>query len=306
MNRRALVTGATGFVGRHLLKHLQQAGWLVKVIVRPDSDCSVLNRLSKPVDHYTHSGSVESMQAILTEARPDVVFHLASLFISEHQASDIERLIQSNLLFGTQLIEAVTQSGTMLLVNAGTSWQHYHSQGYHPVNLYAATKQAFEALLQYYIDVRGLRVITLKLYDTYGPDDPRSKLFNLLKQIVNEKQTLSMSPGEQLIDLVHVDDVARAFHIAAERLLSGQVNSHEDYAISSGQPIRLRDLVRCVERFIGQDLPVKWNDRPYRNREVMKPWVGVQLPGWSPDISLANGIAHVFHSVDASGPVTAA
>lgn len=77
--------------------------------------------------------------------------------------------------------------------------------------------------MQYYIEASGLRVITLKLFDTYGPDDPRPKLMNLIQRMAMDNQPLAMSPGEQQIDLVHVEDVVRAFMVASERLLAGEV-----------------------------------------------------------------------------------
>jgi nucleoside-diphosphate-sugar epimerase len=231
------------------------------------------------------------MFAIVASARPDIVFHLASLFLSEHTADQLESLITSNVLFGTQLVEAMMANGVPLLVNTGTSWEHYCNSAYSPVNLYAASKHAFESILQYYVEAKGLQAITLKLFDTYGPDDPRPKLFTLLRRIADEQKTLGMSPGEQMIDLMHVDDVVEAFVLSADRLLCSAVEGHERYAVSSGAPIRLRDLVELFGRVIGRPLPIEWGGRPYREREVMVPWnTGVSVPGWLPTVGLEEGI----------------
>lgn len=296
--RSAVVTGATGFVGRHLIKHLLGAGWRVLAIVRPTSNCSPLADLGENLSLCTHEGSIDSLIEQFQSIRPSIVFHLASLFLSEHQPKDVESLIQSNLLFGTQLVEAMTQAGVTYLVNTGTAWQHYQNQDYSPVNLYAATKQAFEALLEYYIEARGLRVITLKLHDTFGPDDPRPKLINLLRRVAAGRDELPMSRGEQLIDLVHVDDVVAAFEQAADRLSGGYVADHECYAVSSGCPISLRSLVGEIEKMLGRSLPVLWGSRPYREREVMVPWQGLPLPGWTTTVNLSSGIADALQTND--------
>ena len=292
--RTALVTGGTGFVGRHVVRHLLNAGWKVDSIVRPESDRSVLTVLDASVTLHEHAGSTESMLRILREVNPDVVFHLASLFLSEHQPKDIDQLIQSNLLFGAQLVEAMSQTSTTLMVNTGTSWQHYENRDYSPVNLYAATKKAYEDLLQYYVEARGLQVITLKLYDTYGPDDPRPKLVNLLRRVIAGNHPLTMSPGEQLIDLVHVDDVARAFLVATARLLSGAVANHERYAVSSGQALPLRQLIEKIQQICGRTFPIDWGGRPYRAREVMDLWQGLPLPGWQATTSLHSELAQIL------------
>jgi len=104
-----------------------------------------------------------------------------------------------------------------------------------------------------------------------------------------------MSPGDQLMDLVHVDDVVRAFIVAAERLLDGKVKKHDIYAVSSGAPLRLRDVVELYQQATGGQVLVVWGERPYRRREVMVPWSkGKRLPGWSPNIGLREGFRDLF------------
>jgi len=289
--RTALLTGGSGFIGSRLAIRLVRDGWNVHMVTTPRSNRDQLQDIAADVTFHVHDGSSAGMSGIVAGVRPLVVFHLASLFLSEHSAEQVEPLIRSNVLFGSQLVEAMTANGVRLLVNTGTSWEHYCSKPYSPVNLYAATKQAFESILQYYVEAKGLRTITLKLFDTYGPDDPRPKLFTLLRRIADEQKPLGMSPGEQMIDLVYIDDVVEAFVSSAERLLANAVEGHERYAVSSGTPLRLRDLVDLYGRVTGRYLPIEWGGRPYRDREVMVPWnSGTAVPGWQPKVGLEEGI----------------
>lgn len=294
--RRALVTGATGFVGSHLVGQLLADQWTVHVLARPESRLDPLSASLGRLVVHRFDGGIDGMADIVRQARPDVVFHLASRFVAEHQAADVPRLIESNLLLGCLLVEAMSLQEVRYLVNAGTSWQHYQGREFDPVNLYAATKQAFEALLGYYVAARDMRVITLKLFDTYGKDDPRPKLMGLLLNAARTNQPLGLTPGEQRIDLVHVDDAARAFLVAGERLLEGKVGGSEQYAVSSGQAITPRDLVDRINAIIGRDLPVSWGQRPYRDREVMVPWTGETLAGWRPRVALSEGLREIFGS----------
>lgn len=188
-------------------------------------------------------------------------------------------------------------NGVTGIVNTGTSWQHYENKPYSPVNLYAATKQAFEDILQYYVEARGMKAITLKLFDTYGPNDPRPKLFHLLEKIAREGNTLAMSPGEQLIDLVYIDDVIDFFILAAKSLMAGKVDMHECYAVTSGKPVKLRDLVEIYSQATGNKLLIEWGGRPYRQREVMATWnEGATIAGWNPSITLEDGIKRLSDS----------
>ena len=286
----ALITGATGFVGSHLARRLVQEGWLVHIVSRADSRFPESEEFAHVTNHI-YDGSTESMMNCVVQAKPDVVFHLASLFLSQHANEDVNTLIQSNLLFGSQLLEAMKVNQVTNLINTGTSWQHYNNEDYNPVCLYAATKQAFEAILEYYVQACGIKAITLKLFDTYGPDDPRPKLFHLLSKVATSGETLDMSGGEQLIDLVHIDDVTEAYLMAVQRLIGCRAQQHERYAVSSGNPMPLRDLVQLYTEVTGSAIHVNWGARPYRFREVMKTWTGGgSIEGWQPKLALSDGI----------------
>ena len=103
-----------------------------------------------------------------------------------------------------------------------------------------------------------------------------------------------MSPGEQLIDLVHVDDVVRAFEMAAGRLLEGKVNGEESYGVSSGKSVSLKTLVGILGEILGVRVAVEFGRRPYRVREVMTPWSrGGAVPGWRAEIGLRGGLEGV-------------
>jgi nucleoside-diphosphate-sugar epimerase len=288
---RVLITGGAGFLGSQLVRACLGNGWNVSIISRPENRLDKINEFLGNVAVFPSCNDTAGVIEIMHQAKPDLVFHLASVFIAQHRSDDILNLIQSNITFGTQILEAMTICGVPHIINTGTSWQHFENQDYNPVNLYASTKQAFEDILVYYVKAFSISAITLHLFDTYGPADPRPKLFRLFQKYAQNGQVLEMSPGEQLIDLVHVDDIVDAFLVAARRLLAGKEQEHRVYSVSSGSPVQLKELVQIYQRITGHHLAVKWGGRPYRDREVMVPWsTGSQLPGWKPMRSLEEGI----------------
>ena len=98
-----------------------------------------------------------------------------------------------------------------------------------------------------------------------------------------------MSPGNQLLDLVYIDDVLEAFLLAIEQL--SKVDKLDSYAVSSTQRISLRDLIKIYSETVGRNVPVEWGGQPYRNREVLFPWTNHKImPGWVPIVSLREGI----------------
>jgi nucleoside-diphosphate-sugar epimerase len=297
MNKKILITGATGFLGSRLTKKLVSENWDVHIIVRRNSSLDQLTEVvNKSNFHcYEYEGNTESLIKLLKHISPEVVFHLASLTTIEHQSSQISALINSNILFSTQLCEAMRVNNITRLINTGTFWQHYKNRGYKPVNLYAATKQAFYDILEYYVDAEGFKAINLELFDTYGAHDPRPKILNLLCSHIGRNEFLEVSPGEQEINLVHVDDVVNAYIRAYYLLLSQGFRGMKTFSIASPETVSLKELVSLMQTTSNKRLNIKFGARAYRTREVMKIWSkGKPLPGWSCQVKLEDGLVQLI------------
>jgi nucleoside-diphosphate-sugar epimerase len=240
---------------------------------------------------HEYRGRPEEIMNAVKSAKPDVVYHFASLFLTEHKFDQIGDLVDANLKFPTQLLDAMAANGCPNFVTAGTAWQTYENKTGTAANLYAATKEAFEAILRYFADAKGLRAIILKLSDTYGPGDTRRKLLAILRESSRKGEVLDLSPGEQKIDLLHVNDVVEAFKTAGQRVLTIPSASIEDFSLKSGKTLSVRELVDLFNRVAGKPVKPNWGGREYRNREVMAPPAGGKtLPGWNPKIDLETGL----------------
>ena len=289
-----LVTGASGFIGSRLSVVLAGEGThTVYALVREGGKRDGFGASVLPV---IHDGTVETLIASLQKLEIGGIVHLASLFLAQHTPADIDRLIAANLQFGTQLIEAASVTGVNWFINTSSFWQHYGNRGYSPVALYAATKQAFEDILQYYRETAAVKIVTLELFDTYGPGDTRPKLLNLLRQQLDNPVPLAMSPGEQRMNLLHIDDVIAAFTRLVGLLQQGALLA-EKYAASAAELPTLREVAALFGFIAGREIPIEWGGRPYRPREFMNPEpVYPPVPGWQQTIPLDEGIARTLRS----------
>lgn len=284
------VTGSTGFIGTHLVRHLLEEGHQVHALVRGPSELEGL-----PVHPMLHihrdKHNALLMERVLREHRVESVIHLASLFIAEHQPEQIESLVSSNIYYGTELLQATVDAGVGLFINTGTTWQHFHSESYRPVCLYAATKQAFEAILAYYVDSYPVKAATLELCDTYGLGDKRRKILGILIDAAKSGEPIGLSPGEQQIDLVHISDVIAAYSAVIGSVGKQPQHSHLKYQISSDQLLSIKELCGLVDDVTGKKVSAQWGQRAYRKREVMRPSrLLPHPPQWSPQIKLEDGI----------------
>lgn len=300
--RPVLVTGATGFIGGHLAARLADDGRPVHLVVRSTSRRPLDHGLETRQNVHVHvlpSETADVLQLVRSIA-PETTFHVASKFVAAHAVEDIVPLVSSNVLFPTVLAEALSQVVDAVLVDVGTSWQHFESgDAYRPVSLYAATKQACQDVLAYYADATPLRAVTLKLYDTYGPEDHRGKLLSAIAASASGGPALQLSPGEQELDLLHVDDVVDAMIHAEGLLRGGQLEGYQRFAVKSGSPVTIRELVETFECATGTPPAVEFGARPYRPREVMTVWPATSsLPGWTPRIALDDGLASTFCASD--------
>lgn len=286
---KILLTGATGFIGRHLFKSLMDKNHEVTILARSSSETSFANK----ADILDSDQDFESLRDEISKFEFDGIIHLASLYINQHDPDDISDLIQSNILLGAKLIEIAKKETISWFINTGTLFQHYNNEEYNPVNLYAATKQAFEDLAKYYYETSDLNFVTLKLNDTYGANDTRKKIFNLWMEYANSGETLHMSPGEQKMELLYIEDVLRGFITLINLVESDYKRRYcgKSFSLPSEERISLKRLASIFEEVTGKSLDIKWGALNYRQRDVMEPADIIErLPGWKQRVFFAEGI----------------
>lgn len=284
-----LVTGATGYVGREFIKAYQNSYEII-ALVRKSSNTNqlvMLNCIVKEFDSFT------DIHNVFKEKDINGIIHFASSVIIMHNYNDIDILIDSNIRYGVYLLELSKKFHINWFINTGTFWQNYQNESYNPVNLYAATKEAFENIAKYYTETSNLIFSTIKLNDIFGANDTRVKIFNLWNTCSKSGELLDMSEGEQIIDISFIEDVISAFGCMIENLQ--RVNNNEynnkSYAVVSNQRMTLKELAKVFELVTQRKLNINWGSRAYRYREVMMPPENIEkVPNWKQKYSLEQAI----------------
>jgi CDP-3, 6-dideoxy-D-glycero-L-glycero-4-hexulose-4-reductase len=277
-----------------VLKYFLSKGWEIHIIADPRFGYENIKEVLSYIDVFEYDGNLESLCDYFQKVKADVVFHLAAAVITNYTLTQVSILIQSNIQFGTEILEAMKVSGTKLFVGTGSYWQNYNGDDYNPVDLYAATKEAFEKILKYYTEAEGIRAITLRLYDVYGTDDKRPKLWNIIKQKAGTNEVLDISKGEQYLDMVFISDVCMAYEQAFVLLRDTNNLRNEVYGVYSNKRKTLKEIVELYRSIIGKPICINYGGKPYKKREVMSPTDRlIKLPGWNPKVSLVEGLRKV-------------
>lgn len=289
MTLKILLTGATGFVGTNFVLQLRDK-YSITALVRKSSNTSKIESLCK-IYYYE---SVDSLLQLFQKEYFDGVVHLATTYSISQAPQNLKELIDSNISFGSELLESCKLNPPIFFINTLSHFQYANFISYNPANFYAATKQAFYDICEYY--KRSLPTIfsALMLYDTYGNNDTRPKIFNLWQKIAKSGEILEMSKGEQRLDISHIHDVINGYNTLITHCLNKQAINNQIYTLENERH-SLRDLAAMFEKYTNSTLNIKWGTKPYRENEIMEPITSKdnpmlqKLPGWYPKITLKEG-----------------
>ncbi len=199
---------------------------------------------------------------------PDLCFHLA--WYAEpgvYQTSPMNiRYIEASLNLATQLARA----GCKRLVVAGTCAEYDAGHGYlsessptRRVTLYAASKVALWAVLERLAEKIGLDVAWARIFYVYGPHEDERRFIPAVITSLLRNEPTRLTPGEQVRDYLHVEDVARALWTVGRSDLNGVVN------VGSGLPVTNRDIALKIGAIVGRPDLVRLGDLPYRAGDPM-------------------------------------
>ena len=288
--KRVVITGLTGYIGSHLARELIANGVEVFGLAREPWNTTYIADIEDKLHLCPYDGTAESIRKALEIAQPDVVFHLATYYARSHSADEITAMHECNLLYGNYLLEAMKACDVHSIVYVSTVFCHYQQEQYNPLNLYAATKQAFSDIMRYYTEACGIRSLTIYLSDSYGPGDKRPKLLNLLKRAYRENAPMNVSSGLQDYDVLNVADIVSAL-VQGGKLVQEQEKTSAAYQVYDDRCLSLRDTVALMEQVNRVTIPVNWGAVPAASRSNEKVVrVDPLLPGWQPKVSLEEGL----------------
>jgi UDP-glucose 4-epimerase len=298
-NKHVLVTGATGFIGSHLVKRLVKEGAHVSALLMPECDPGPIADL---LDHIkiikADIADLVSLQAALASEKPDIVFHLAACVDVRRDWNCVSLMIENNLVGTANLIHVLKGRQIDLMINIGSSEEYGDAASPQsetnrelPVSPYSFSKVAAVYLCQMAARVFNFPVVTARLFPVYGPGQNAGMFIpSAIMKLLNRKD-FRMSPGGQIREFNYVDDVIEALiqlTFCDDDIVGSVIN------IGNGIPYKIIEVIDTIKGLIDDNACIQVGALPYRVGEVMESYCDnsllKRLTGWEPQFSLEEGL----------------
>lgn len=299
LKRKVLVTGASGFIGGHLVSRLLADGATVIVLVRPDSFLLKQCRDGAQViscDDWSERGLRTALSGLDCEA----VFHLAAYGVRPNNR-DIDQLVGINVHLPVALVRLCHEWNARLVVS-GTFSEYMkpvsnepltEGSPLEPFKLYGTTKAAGGLLASAVAKELGVGLRILRLFKVYGAGEASHRLLPALVSGLGQKKRVPISSGTQILDFVYIDDVIEAL-IRADRNIRDQ-GAVATWNVSTGRGHSVRHFAQMVASAMNADtsllgfgeIAMRKDDEPWL---VGNPRLMCEELGWHPQTSLEDGV----------------
>lgn len=305
---RVFVTGAAGFIGLRLVRRLVEQGAGVTALASAEG---VPRRVPRAPDLAWICGDLLRIRrlASLVEGH-DALIHLAGRYPLVGSSSEPMDYLRCNTVTTAAALDACRRAGVPRFIFTSTAQvygkaEHVPIRESAPLNgvtVYAASKIAAEALVRAYAASHGLRALTLRLFNVYGPGQPAANVVATIARQVSEPGPPAINTGRPVRDFVFVGDVVEALAAALEcEHAQGQAIN-----IGSGEGISIGELARRMLGLAGRGQAVIEREPCHQpsafdpDRVIADISLAASTLGWRPATSLDSGLCDVLRSSAAS------
>jgi len=284
-----LITGTTGFVGYKFLLFALSNNFLVIDILRKK------NRKNKKIQKIKKAypakynniffSNNKELSRKLKNIDTDYFINFATLYGNSHSHNQIDDFIDSNISFPTLIYDLINNK-TKKMINFGSMMQHAKDEKLVSKNFYAATKNAFEMIGNYYANINNkTKFYNIKFYESVGDNDARKKIIPTIINNYKKNIVTKILSKELSLNIIHTDDIINSIMV----LLNNNIESGS-YCIKNNHNIKISALINTINKGLNKKIKVK-----YGNKSITSNKNNLRiLPKWKPIKNLESKIIKIF------------
>ncbi len=284
-----LITGTTGFVGYKFLLFALSNNFLVIDILRKK------NRKNKKIQKIKKAypakynniffSNNKELSRKLKNIDADYFINFATLYGNSHSHNQIDDFIDSNISFPTLIYDLINNK-IKKMINFGSMMQHAKDEKLVSKNFYAATKNAFEMIGNYYANINNkTKFYNIKFYESVGDNDARKKIIPTIINNYKKNIVTKILSKELSLNIIHTDDIINSIMV----LLNNNIESGS-YCIKNNHNIKISALINTINKGLNKKIKVK-----YGNKSITSNKNNLRiLPKWKPIKNLESKIIKIF------------
>lgn len=276
-----LITGANGFLGSFLIRHLYKYYHVIG-LKRSGSD---IFRIYDIMPHFTcYDVDKINLNAIFQNHRIDIIIHTATNYGSNNSISEI---LQSNLIYPIELISLGIKYKAKAFINTDT----FYTPSYGALQNYAISKGQFLEWIKHLSN--DIKIVNLKIGIIFGPTDHRDKFTpTIIKRLLNNEPEIELTEGTQRRNFLYIEEAVRIYHAIIENIYTISV-SFSDFNIGTGESTSIKDYIKCIHRLSKSKSNLKFGALKFRDNEIMNPESNINEIlnlGWRPELTLEEAL----------------
>ncbi|MDR4459757.1 MAG: NAD-dependent epimerase/dehydratase family protein [Nitrospirales bacterium] len=297
MSTKILVTGGAGFIGSHLVDRLIQEG--NEVIVIDNLSTGKRKNINKKARFYKMDIQSKRIERVFRNERPLIVVHLAAQMSVRHSTENPEFDAQVNILGTINILECAMKQGVRKVTFASSGGVVYGEQEIfpaaeshrtEPLSPYGISKLAGEKYLAYYANATGLRYVTLRFANVYGPRQDSNGEAGVVaifsKQMLDGGQPIVNGTGKQTRDFIYVDDAVEAILVTLGEDVRGIFN------VGTGQETTINECYGIIKSLTKCQCKELYGaaKKGEQFRSVLDVTKLREVFGWDPQVTLQEGL----------------
>ena len=290
MKEKILLTGATGFVGSHILKRLLELGEDVVIILRETSSLERIKNLNG-FSVFKVNNHLSNLDELYQKHQINTIIHVSTEY---GRSLDYSSVLMSNVIFPIKLIEKADMKNLKLFINTDSFSSKFQDSTY--LKEYVSSKRIFKEYLK---SIFGFQVINLQLEHVIGEYDSNGKFITFLfNEMLNNTKKIKLTEGSQKRDFIYISDVVDAYITTLK--YKNYKKKFVDFEVGTGQSIPIKEFVLTMHKILHSKSELLFGYIETRTDEIMDSSANnldlIKL-GWHPKFTIQIAIQNILKTM---------